>query len=445
MAKPQRISENAYILPGSGTVVTFNRGVKPASTAADSGNAGIEIKISTDKGGFEIWRWGKRNNLPTEREMVVQDNNIMGELLATKRDITLGSGLQCYRESYQDGQRVLTPVEHPVAAKAFFDKLKVPIHRQLNTIARNLVFHANYFVEYIRLGTEIVSMKAQECRNWRPEVMDDNGEINNYVFSGNWPKYSEKKYQPKVVPAYKGEEARQRRFVLHVADDLLNDEYLGIPRWWGGRTWIEVANTIPVFHLNNVRNGYAIRWHIEIPKDYFYDYSASMQTADGRKSAADKEKSAKETFLKTLNSFLAGEEQAGRALVTDYEINKQLGKEFPGIKVTALNPDLKDEALLKLFDKSNEANMSGSGVHPTLAAIQTQGKLSSGSEILNAFNMYVAIKTPVARELILESINLVHKANGWGEGLVWGFRDIQLKTQDQAPNGAAPADPNAAT
>jgi hypothetical protein len=169
-----------------------------------------------------------------------------------------------------------------------------------------------------------------------------------------------------------------------------------------------------------------------------------MQTADGRKSAADKERSAKETFLKTLNSFLAGEEQAGRALVTDYEINKQLGKEFPGIKVTALNPDLKDEALLKLFDKSNEANMSGSGVHPTLAAIQTQGKLSSGSEILNAFNMYVAIKTPVARELILESINLVHKANAWGEGLVWGFRDIQLKTQDQAPNGAAPADPNAA-
>lgn len=434
----EEISERIYHLKDGKALVSFST----PSVTSKPGNSGKAMKINFGDGkSAEIWSWGSNNLLPEEREQLVLDNNIVPELIATKRDITVGGGLFCFRERFEpDGtgkmKRVIEEVERPAGATEFFERVNE--QEYLLRSCRNLLFHANTFTEFVRdLGGSINSIKAFQCRHVRPEKQKD-GIIGRWYISGSWKELRRKEYTPVAVENYKPK-SMQKKFMLHCMDDILCDDYLGIPTWWGDRAWIECANAIPIFHINNLRNGYTIRWHIEIPRDYFLDNTAAQVSKDQRDAAKRREDDARKTFLETLNEFLAGVEQAGRAIVTEYEINRQLAKEYPGIKITPLTVDLKDSALLALFDKSNDANISAQGIHPTLAAIQTQGKLSSGSEIRNAFNMYVAIKTPVKRAILLRPIELVHKINGWGDGIKWGFRDIEITTVDEKPSGIQPA------
>jgi hypothetical protein len=433
----EEISERIYHLKDAKALVSF----ATPSVTTKPGNSGKAMKINYGSGkGAEIWSWGSNNLLPQEREALVLDNNIVPELIATKRDITVGGGLFCFSERFEADangktKRVIEEVDRPPGAKEFFER--VDENEYLMRSARNLLFHANTFTEYVRdLRNQIRSIKALHARHVRPEKQVA-GRIGRWYVSGSWKDYRKEEYTPVAVENYKPD-AFQKKFMLHCMDDILCDDYLGIPTWWGDRAWIECANAIPIFHINNLRNGYTIRWHIEIPRDYFLDNTAMQVNKDQRDAAKRREDEARKSFLNQLNEFLAGVEQAGRAIVTEYEINRQLGKEFPGIKITPLTVDLKDSALLALFDKSNDANISAQGIHPTLAAIQTQGKLSSGSEIRNAFNMYVAIKTPVKRAILLRPIQLVHKINGWDPAIKWGFRDIEMTTVDEKPSGIQP-------
>jgi len=308
--------------------------------------------------------------------------------------------------------------------------------------AKNLLMHANVFTEFIRQrGSEnrIVSIKALESRHIRAEEQDLQGQIPNYYWCGAWnpDKYEKDQTFVREIPNYRPDsEDKQKRFMLHTADDVLSDEYYAIPTWWGGREWISLANIIPYFHSSNLRHGYSIRYHIEIPKDYFKDHNRHQLTPDKLKQQQEKENAAKQAFLKKLNDFLAGLRNAGRAVITEYEINRAAGKDFPGIKIKPLEVDLQDEALLSLFEKSNQANISAQGIHPTLANIETQGKLSSGSEIRNAFLMYLAIKTPTIRQILLEPIHLVARENGWDQDTKFGFRDIEITRLDEDPAGS---------
>lgn len=436
----QQLSPDTYFLPGSAALLTFSRSTPEVTDRAGNGGKKMQITYGKDQTA-EIWTWGKKNILPQEREALVLDNNIVPELMATKRDITVGGGLMCYKEVFVEGKRTIEEVEMPAAAKAWLESLAdrnggQDIDSYLLKCCRNLIYHANTFTEFVRTkGKDLFSMQAMEARHLRPEKMGLKGEVANWYWSGNWKEFRKEEYVPKRIPAYLGEAAKQPKFIMHCMDDVLSDEYLGIPTWWGGRAWIECANAIPIFHINNLRNGYTIRWHIEIPKDYFFEATSGAMAMKEKTDAKDRESKAKQEFLGKLNAFLAGQEQAGRALITDYELNRAAGKEFPGIKVTPLNVDLKDKALLELFAASNDANISAQGIHPTLAAIQTQGKLSSGSEIRNAFAMYVAIKTPVKRAILLKPIQYVHRVNKWGDGIKWGFRDIEITKLDENPAG----------
>ena len=434
------INDNFAYLEGAKAVVRFTENTDGGAVCDDIGGItkiGTTVAGAENKKDANIKAWGKGNRQPWEREQLIMDNNIVGELLKTKRDIILGGGLQAYRDVYRDGEKTMDLLETPAIAQEFFDY--VDIDDYLLTAGNNLVKHAQIMTELVRQteGNAIASMKAHECRHIRAEQQDsETGKIKNYYWCGNWGssrKEIGRRWPVIAIPNYAGEEAQQKKFLLHTGDSILTDEYYYIPTWWGGKSWIEVSNNIPIFHRSNLDHGYAIRFHVEIPKDYFYTSSTADQTSDQRKQSIANAQTARQTFLDNLNKFLAGVSNAGRTVVTEYEINKAAGKEFPGIKITPINYDIKDKALLELFEKSNQANISAQGIHPTLAAIETAGKLSSGSEIRNAYLMYTALKTPAARRILLKPIELIHRINGWGEGIKWTFRDIEVTKLDENP------------
>ena len=406
---------------------------------------GAVMNVSTEVGIFPIRYWGKNNCQPQEREALVKENPLVGELLKAKRNLALGSGLVAYRKKFENGEETKEFVEIPSDIEAWMKKTK--FKQFLRTAGKNLEFHGNFFPEAVRdKGGKIYSVECKECNHVRMEKKDGKGRVNNFFWCGNWKSPGKKsggeEYPVYRIPAYDDSEGapKQPKFMLHYGDDFLSDGYYYVPAWWGGRFWITLANVIPLFHLNNLKHGYVVRWHVEIPEDYFFDYLAAQQaTKDDMDKLRENAEAAEQEFLDKMNAFFAGLENTGRAIFSKSKWNKAMGKEYPGIKITPLNFDMKDEALLKLLDEAVRMLISGQGIHPTLANVESQGKLSSGSEVRNSYLFYLAIKTPAARDILIEFVEFIHQEMGWPDDLHWWFKDIELTKLDENPNGNQPA------
>lgn len=431
MGDIQRIGANTYYLKEGEAVVTFT------SSLADDCDRG-QVKSLTPPGGkeqIEIMTWGKDNNLPQLREQLVTENNIVPALMERKQNILIGNGLFAYKKRYEKDQagklrEISEQVEMPAQTSDWLEQSNfVDV---LEMAAGELVKHSLFLPEYIRnKGGKIHSVETKECKYMRSGKKDANGKVSRWYWSGHWGANQRNvKEEKKTVPldVYTGEEKRQEKFITVHGDFLFSDGYHPIPTYWGSREWIEMANDIPAFHKANFKNGYNLRWHVKIPADYFLDYQA-WQAAQGNdeevakvlKTAQEKEKA----FMDDINKFLAGLANAGRTVFTKLEYD-ELTKNWRGIEIEPLEYDMKDEALLKLFDKSNTANISAQGIHPTLANIETQGKLSSGTEIRNAFLMWLIINTPKPRRYMLAPLNLVKKVNGWPADIHYGIQDYEL-------------------
>jgi hypothetical protein len=231
------------------------------------------------------------------------------------------------------------------------------------------------------------------------------------------------------------------KFIKQISCSILTDDYYFIPVWLGSKVWIELANIIPIFHKYNLENGYTIRWHIEMPKDYFTDKSLNMvvnsltEATEYRKA----EDAKRQKFMDKINKFLSGVKNTGRAIFTEYEINLALGKDYPGIKITPLDVDLKDEALLKLQVVADTVVTSSQGIHPTLANIDSGGTRAGGTEILRAYQLFQMAKTYVLRDTVLRYWTWVNQVNGVSKNIKWMFRDQVLTELSQNKQGTQPA------
>lgn len=420
------------------------------STPDVGGNDGRKMHVFNLRGrknqeSEHIWSWGSDNKLPQWREALIAESGITAELINTKQSILLGGGLVFFKKII-DGEEIRKEyVPEPAWYRALKEEMDMDDYFEVR--AKNLLVHANMFTSFVEYknqrGRRIKSLKAIEGREMRCGLQNEDGLIAHYYWSGNWEKAAKPirandrkmadiwQWPTKKYPNYLRGDRKQGVFICHSMDKLIWDGYYASPAWWGDRKWIETVNKIPVFHLHNLENGYVIRYHVEMPEDYFLD-KISLRKAAGKqeleKKVYDLEAQKRREFMDKVNGMLADVENAGRALFTTYQINKQLGKEYPGIKINPIETNLQDEALLKLFESANDAASIAQGIHPAVANIQVASKLSSGSEIANAARMYTNIKTPKARRLLLKDLNLVKKLNGTAadRDIHIGFRDLEI-------------------
>lgn len=445
----EKIQPGTYFLQEGEAVVTF------MSKLDDDFDKGATKKLNPPGGDgpVEIMYWGKNNDLPQQREQLIGDNNIVPSLIERKRNILMGQDIMAFRIRYETGadgtvKKITEEVEMPANIQAWLDGEGwgngSNFHEYLAAAAGEWAKHSLVIPEFIRTRDmrTISSLEVKECKYMRAGKKNEAGKITTWYWSGHWGPQSGQKNNLETkktvaLPVYAGEEAPQPKFIKPSGDYLLNDGYYPIPSWWGGWEWIELANQIPQFHKNNISNGYNIRWHIQIPTDYFLDYEKyqSAATKSEKAEVLKDQQEREQAFMDDVNEFLAGLANVGRTLFTKYEMDKALGKEYPGIKITPLSYDMKDEALLKLFERSNTANTSAQGLHPSLAGIETAGKLSSGTEIRNAFLMWLIINTPLPRKMLLAPLNLVKRINGWPADIHFGIRDYELTALSSEPSG----------
>jgi hypothetical protein len=438
-------NDDIALLTGVGAMVTEVRDNESLSKA----DIGKLRSISTTGATIQIKTWGNDNQLPVRREELIDSSNIVPSLLSTKLNITVGGDLFAYRERYQDNgkgetRRIVDEVQMPSAQEDFFDACRE--NRYFDIAGGQFFKHGNIFTEMIPakaasiFGKEqyIASLKGHEAKFIRAERQNTEGVIENYYFRGNaWGKTGpDRDFPIKRIRTFNPKGDMNRPSLYHTGESLLKlDDYYYSPVWWGARQWISLANIIPQFHQANLRNGYTIRFHIRIPKNYFDDPEWRSGATSTQKVEYEKtRKQRKEAFLKTLNEFLTGVEQTGRAIVTEYVVDAVKGQ-FPGVEIIPIEVNLQDKALLDLFEKANQASMAAMQLHPTLSNIETAGKLSSGTEIRNAYLMYIGIQTAMPRRTILEPVYAAAKVNGWDRTLKYGFRDAELTKLSEDKSG----------
>lgn len=434
----QRIGPNSYYLYEGKAVVTFSNSTLPE----DVEKGKLEKVTIPNNDPVEIMTWGKNNDLPQVMEDLVTANNIVPALMGTKRNILTGNGLMAYKVRYEAGQdghlkKIQEEVEIPAEVQAWLDGEDwgngSNFWEYLEAAAGEFVKHSLIipeFVRYKRDGQKIKSVEVKECK-WMRAGKKVDGRVKTWYWSGHWAKRrrQDQEKEKKIVPLsiYTGEAKKQDKFIMPVGDYQFNDGYYPIPSWRGSKDWIEMANFIAPFHKANLQNGYNIRWHCQVPHDYFLDYEAyNIATDEEKVSLKNAAQEAEQKFMDDVNEFLAGIANAGRTVWTKYEIDRAAAKEFPGIKIVPLDYDMKDESLLKLFEKSNTANISSQGIHPTLANIETAGKLASGTEIRNAFLMWLIINTSTPRRYMLKPLELAKKVNAWPADIFYSIRDYEL-------------------
>lgn len=441
-----KLGERAYLVGGE-AVVQFSRG-DDASFEPSANAYGWVASVDDGQKSKPILfqPWGTKNDMPQARERLVADNNVVGALMETKRDVHIGLGLMPVVEKFENGARTLHEVAMPPGAAAFFDAIN--IESFLRDAFGEMAVHGGFVPECVRdKGGRIIGAEVKHARHCRSGRKDVKGRVSAWYWCGDWSRRGNKLFPITEMPVYdpslevlKGWK-RQARFVMPLNCSLLTDDYYPVPTWQGSRDWIELANLIPQFHLYNLENGFTPRWHVIIPQDYFKGVSPKGMTESQMKDADTQEEAARKDFLNKLNKYLAGLKNAGRALVTD-EYFEPLAKQFVGVKITPLQVDLKDEAMLKLYEKSNQAVIAAQGIHPTLAAIESGQTRAGGSEILRALQLYLITKTKQPRATVLQFIKFVHKVNGWDKGVSWAFRDETLTSLADNQNGVMDKKPS---
>jgi len=433
-SKIVQLDDEVFFLEGAEAVVEFTqsapRGDQPRSPAYGS----TTTSYNQAKGKHWVGWYDNDNGFPQKIVEMTFNNNINPGILFTKSDFISGQELITYRENIVDGKK-----QKEIIIVPEFEKWKEDneVSEYLLRAATDYVFFGNVFTEF-RFGKfnkqqliKIDHLDSTLCRSGYKD--NKTGMVTKHYVStaftktamnGKGPIYDPSKPRMNnvvMVPAYdRADPTKYPKCILHTKRYVPGYPYYSPPEWIGNMNWIKMASEIPLWHYSGMKNGYNIRWHIQIPASYFGAMSPEKREAQ------------KANLRDQMNTWLAGSENVGKAFVSFYGMNGTLPE---GWKIEALDAKLNDQAYSVLFDQSNMAIISGHGIDPTLCGVETAGKLSSGSEKRLSYMIYIALKTPTPRKILLKPFYEAKRINGWDPEMKFGIENTELTTLDVNPTG----------
>lgn len=438
----EKVGERVWLSTIGGAIVQF-------SSRRNEYTAGMVNRLSIAGKFAEVMYHGKSNNLPQERERLIQRNAYLPNLHVVQRNLLLGDAFIAYRKIKENGVTRVEEVDFP---KQLTDKFPLDYIAEINEAVTNeYVKHAQAFPQFVwrkdgSIAPEGIKVhKNTEIRAERQNA--DTGLIDNWYYSNSWVEKTDVLKKPVLEKISNmtlsrlrskmedGKRWKQGSFIFPIQDTLHNDGYYAVPPVDGVRDAVELSNAVWLFHESNLKNGYNLRWHIEIPEDYFYDYESVEKGTVTEIQAAEDATDKEQDFINKMNDFLAGADNAGKAIYTK-KLIRNIEKEYPGISIKALEYDMKDDALLKLEQRAMIATLSNQGVPPILASVQLPEGFGSGSQIRGILGMYQIVNLPFMRSKIFSWLNVLKYTEGLPSDIFYGVKDRELTTLDANPTGS---------
>ena len=413
---------------GSGTPLQVAaRGGQPENST-DSAPA---LKQNTDpdnvvyksrgKKQYVVSPWGEDNLFPDTLIDIVYGNNLLPGLTEFKEDMMYGQGL---RFVDSQGNEAKDP-----ALLEWLDSWDYDAWIQ-SQIADYVVTY-NCFGQFIKTRdgkriSHIEHVPAEECRC---TVMKQNRV--EHIIVADW-QYKEQDFV--AYPVFDPRKPLQQQAditMYHAFRKSTGYKYYGMPRYVGAlQYWIPLLNRIPEYHLSMIRNSLNALFHVEIPYDPLEKMRQSRGWTQEQLSQWIDRK------VNELEDMLAGSSNAGKTFYSFATKDPNSNTLFSW-KITPIDNKAKQlsEGYLKLFNDGNQAITSAMQVQPSLACIQLGDKLSSGSEVLTAYNRHMQPRTQVPRKVVLAAMNTVLKVNFPGLDVRAEFDNVLLVHQDKDKTG----------
>lgn len=377
---------------------------KPATVSRSQGGTG-------EKKAIKFAAWGKDNRLPNHLVRMVMKNNLMPGSLDVKDQIGIGDDLYFYYETYENGKKIIVPVED-MALDDWLEESGVRDYMHEATIDYHWL--SNFFTKFSkgnqegRLKDKITKLSHIEAMDCRVSVME-NGR-SEFCGIADWTN-SRSSGEIKVLPLYDpaaDPKKLPQEFVVHKKKRTPGNPYYALPIYTGAQYWIRHANKIPIWKTKNMDNAANIKYHIEIPEKYFTSlYPDSQGFSKEHRAKKRNEK------ITEITDVLSGAENPGKIFYSMFAVDPTTGKELPGWKIHVLKNEVQHEAYSKDYEDANSAILSSVGVNPALSGVMLAGKMGagSGSEIRTAYEFQI-IKSRFLREYLLDNIQLAMKING---------------------------------
>jgi hypothetical protein len=377
-------------------------------------------------------KWGKNNDQPNLMHQLATDNDVKWELMNTRRDFIVGKGLG-FGYLKKDGlQQIKEPL--PTTHKNYAEIAEHAWEMRLSGYWINAAMQACYSGNvFSRLtmdssGNRSLPLDFEDCFDIRYRSIQEK-EITPGAFLLNplFGKRGFKKDESIAIPTFNLKDPLlYPTAIYHGKHHLPGQPFYSFAAWWGTKSWTEVANQIPHYHISGLTNGYNIKYLIKIPDDYFD--KEGLETEEERDDY-------KKKVMESMKKSLAG--QSDRAIVTYYKHDLQEMKALPGVEIIPLKNEMTDDAYVKLYNTAKAAQASGHGVAASLAGVDTGSGLgTSGKEIEVTARFQQGFRTNSDRELLLRPMMIQQKINNWDREIQFWFEDIEVYTPDVTPKKA---------
>jgi hypothetical protein len=469
------LDECIGFIPSEGISVFFSPGSGFISPSASSTSSGTPAPVRKIINSLGVVPWGEDNRFPQNIEKLLAYSGIGKFALDWKARSYYGNRLfygtiTGYEDDGTEIFKIAAPGDFPQVDE-FWRQNRMS--RYFTEFLQDWVWFANCFPEVIfaREKPYITNIVVQEACDCRFKNMNDAGEIDTVYISKLWGmqqdqyvKFDPEKNLPgltesgkiasvdnkyvKAVPCIDpydpvasamkiysrfAKDKKLKSAILPVNYPSPNKTYYQLATWDGARLagWFAMAAKIPALLNAIYDNGYNIKFHIEIPRDYFqHTYGAEKW-----ENFSDEEKKNKRNdVLKKMKEVLSGTENAGKALITYFNTDKVSGKDYAQVKVNPIKQESNiDKELMTTATVTTEI-LGAMGLNPDMVGMGIPGGAyggnKGGSNIREGKLVYDAMLT-LERDLILEPLYFIRDFNQWPENLEFRFRDIKLTTLDK--------------
>ena len=233
-----------------------------------------------------------------------------------------------------------------------------------------------------------------------------------------------------LAPNDKGEKivGKERRFIHNLRISTPGRFYYSHPYWWSvfASGWYDFSSAIPVFKKSLIKNQMALRYIVYIQESFWEKLFASEGIVKD-----DEKKARKEKFLKDMNDFLAGEENAGKGFVSHFRYDRVKGFEEKDIIITPLESFFKGGEYIEDSEEVSNMMCYGMGVHPSIiGSAPGKGKSINGTEARELFIIEQALMK-MYQDATLEPLYFAKAMNNWPKDIYFSVTNCQLTTLDQ--------------
>ncbi|UHG93439.1 hypothetical protein [Spirosoma oryzicola] len=383
-------------------------------------------------GDDKITFWGEGNDYPQKIIELASKSTIIPQAIADKAALWVAGGVMATASLNSDEEIDDDEIYNFLTDTTF--------ERYLLEASVDMGWWWNGFPEFCmsRDRKKINQLHNNETAYCRWGRMDERtGALDKVYLNANWPEATADDADTELIRAispYRSDRIewvrgqKDPKFIYPLCFPSPGKSYYQLPAWDAVRTsgWLDYLASIPQFKKFGMVNKMALRYHIEVPEEYWERVYGERWT----ESNFDAKRAIRDEFLKGMTESLTNVENANKAILTDKWFDDN--KNELGVVIHVLDDKEKDNKYNEDYSDGQANLLYALGTDPSLFGFQSKDiQRSGGSDKNQAYNIFIAKSTPY-RSRILEPLKFIAEYNGWKKRfprLTFKFRDTVMTPQ----------------